>query len=130
MADGDTILLSLYRAFLTAEEIDVRTAATGLECLEHLRRWRPDVLVLDAELPWGAGAGVLAVMKEDPTVPLVPVLLLTANPAALADQAVAIRDYPLLIKPLPLSVLVGVIRTLAESGWGNAGPLRLASGGR
>jgi CheY-like chemotaxis protein len=118
MADGDSILLSLYRAFLSTEALDVRTASTGLECLEQLRRWRPDVLVLDAELPWGAGAGVLEVMREDPTLPEVPVLLLAANPGAATEEATSLRDYALLIKPVPPSMLVGVIRTLAESGWG------------
>ena len=33
-----------------------------LECLAQLRQWRPDVLVLDADLPWGSGLGVLSVM--------------------------------------------------------------------
>jgi CheY-like chemotaxis protein len=120
MADGDTILLSLYRAFLMTEAIDVRTASTGLECLEQLRHWRPDVMVLDADLPWGAGAGVLEVMREDPTLPEVPVLLLAADPAAATEEAGALGDYALLIKPVPPSMLTGVIRTLAESGWGSA----------
>jgi CheY-like chemotaxis protein len=128
MADGDRILLSLYRAFLTGEEIEVRTASTGLECLEQLRCWRPDVLVLDAELPRGASVGVLAVMAEDPTLPGVPVLLLAANPAATTAEAVPLRDYALLIKPVPPSMLVGVIRTLADAGLGNAVRRAAASG--
>jgi DNA-binding NtrC family response regulator len=119
MADGDTILLLLYQAFLIGEDIEVRTASTGLECLEQLRRWRPDVLVLDAELLWGAGAGVLSVRGEEPTLPVVPVLLLAADPAAATEEAVPIRDYALLIKPVPPTVLVGVIRTLADAGWGS-----------
>ena len=118
LTDADTILLSLYRAFLVDQRIEVRTASTALECGEALRQWRPDVLVLDADLPWSFGpAGVLARMREDPTVPVVPVLLVAA--ATVVDEAVPIRDYALLIKPVPPTVLADVIRTLADSGWGN-----------
>ena len=116
IADADPLLLSAYRAYLL-EGVEVRTATSGLTCLEELRRWRPDVLVLDADLPWGSGLGVLAVMRDDPTLPLIPVLLLTARPADLAEQIIPIRDYALLIKPIPPVVMAGLIFALADSGW-------------
>ena len=36
-----------------------------------------DVLVMDPSLPWGGGDGVLAMMYEDPGIPVVPVIVLT-----------------------------------------------------
>ena len=116
IADSDEMLLAAYRAFLAGEGVDVRTAANGLDCLEGLRRGRPDVLVLDPDLGWGSGLDVLAVMGED--VPAVPVLILTSRPEQVAESAVSLRDYALLIKPVPPAVVAGVIGTLAESGWG------------
>ena len=120
LTDADTILLSIYQAFLVDQRIVVRTASTGLQCLEVLRQWRPDVLVLDADLPWGSGLCVLALMHEDPTLPRVPVLLLASRLPA-GEEAVPIRDYALLIKPVSTTVLADVIRTLADSGWGDRG---------
>jgi DNA-binding response OmpR family regulator len=118
LTDSDPVLLSIYRAFLVDQRIEVRTAGDGLSCLEELRRWRPDLLVLDADLPWGSALGVLAVMSNDPTVPVVPVLLLS-NGAPIADRDAPIRDHAVMIKPVPATVLAEVIRTLADSGWGD-----------
>lgn len=118
IADADTVLLSAYRAYLI-EGIDTYTVTSGLDCLDQLRRWQPDILVLNADLPWGSGLGVLEVMQEDPAIPIVPVLLLTERPAALAEQTIPVRDYALLIKPVSPFVLASVIFTLADSGWGD-----------
>jgi len=114
LTDADTLLLSIYRTFLVDQDIEVRTASTALECLEELRQWRPDVLVLDVDLLWGSGLGVLALMREDPDVPVVPVLLLAAESAVAADS-VLIRGCTLLFKPVPTTVLVNAIRALVRT---------------
>jgi CheY-like chemotaxis protein len=114
LTDADTILLSMYRTFLTEQRFTVRTASSGLECMELLRKWRPDVLVLDSHLPWGAGLGVLALMREDPDVPVVPVLLLTTDPALTAE--VPGLDHAVLLKPVPVLVLAQAIHRLTRSG--------------
>ncbi len=49
--------------------------SSGLDCLRLVREKGPRVLILDHELPWGDGAGVLACLRED-GVPL-PVILKT-----------------------------------------------------
>jgi DNA-binding response OmpR family regulator len=124
LTDADTILLSIYRSFLVEQRFLVRTAATALECVDLLRRWRPDVLVLDAALPWGSGQGVLALMREDPDVPIVPILLLTTDPAEVGEDVPGL-DHTVLLKPVPSLVLVQAIRTLALTGRTNGfGPVR------
>ena len=67
--------------WLAAREYDynVETVSSGLECLHHIRRWRPDVLVLEHYLPWGGGDGVLARMREEGLRSLVPVVLVCKN---------------------------------------------------
>ena len=40
--------------------------SSGLECVARLRERVPDVLVLEPQLPWGGGEGVLAIMGEVP----------------------------------------------------------------
>ncbi len=77
LADADECLLDDYRAYLEGRGCQVAAATTALECVARLREWPPDVLVLEPSLPWGGGDGVLAMMHEEPTVPLVPVIVLT-----------------------------------------------------
>jgi DNA-binding response OmpR family regulator len=113
LTDADTILLAIYRAFLIDQKFKVRTASTALECVDLLRRWQPDVLVLDADLPWGSGKGVLALMLEE-DVPAVPVLLLTSDPMS-AEEVFPELDHTVLIKPVPALVLVNAIRTLVQA---------------
>ena len=114
LTDADTLLLSLYRASLVGQQIDIRTASTGLACVELLRRWRPDVLVLDADLPSESGLDVLAVMREAANVPVVPVLLLAAE-STIAAEAALIHDAVVLLKPVSSAVLLNAIRDLVRT---------------
>jgi CheY-like chemotaxis protein len=113
LTDADTRMLSIYQAFLMRQRMEVLTASTALECLELLRHWRPDVLVLDADLLWGSGLGVLALMREDPSVPIVPVLLL-ARDASIAEEDIPIPEHSLLVKPVPAVVMADCIHLLAD----------------
>jgi CheY-like chemotaxis protein len=65
IADGDTPRRDLYRRLFTDRGYVVETATGGLQCLAQLRRLHPDVLVVNSDLPWGGGAGVLARMRQD-----------------------------------------------------------------
>jgi len=58
----------------------------GVEALEFLRRRnpdaaRPDLILLDLNLPRKDGREVLAEIKEDPDLKLIPVLVLTTSQA-------------------------------------------------
>jgi chemotaxis family two-component system response regulator Rcp1 len=60
----------------------------GVEALEYLRRQgkyanatRPDVVLLDLNLPRKDGRKVLAEMKEDPDLKVIPVVVLTTSRA-------------------------------------------------
>ena len=64
MADPDECLPLAYRESLSREGFELVTAASGLECVARLRERVPDVLVLEPQLPWGGGDGVLAMMGE------------------------------------------------------------------
>jgi DNA-binding NtrC family response regulator len=78
LADPDTPVVALHQNFLARRGYAVAVCADGLGCLELLRGFRPDLLVLDPDLPWGRGEGVLGLMA-DGDVPAVPVVLVSAN---------------------------------------------------
>lgn len=90
IADPDQYLLDSYREYLEQHGFDVFTATSGLDCVERLRDSTPDVLVLEPALPWGWGDGVLAMMRSEPDVPLVPVLVLSYG----SDRGVLYRLSP------------------------------------
>jgi CheY-like chemotaxis protein len=101
MADPDESLQPLYREPLLREGFIVTAALSGLECAARLRECVPDVLVLEPQLPWGGGEGVLAMMGEVPELATVPVMVLTSCRDPRLLEAVArfpVSDYQL--KPL------------------------------
>jgi DNA-binding response OmpR family regulator len=120
---GDEMLLAAYHAFLAGEGMETITARSRLDCLRALRSSAPDVLVLTPDLPWDSALGVLEQMLEEPDVPTIPVLILTAQPEQIAASAVPIPDYALLLEPVSPATVAGLIRTLADSGWCPPAPL-------
>jgi CheY-like chemotaxis protein/anti-anti-sigma regulatory factor len=115
LADPDEKLLVSNRVFLSRHGFEVATATNGLECLEKLRDFRPDVLVLEPEMSWGQGDDVLALMEEESDVPRVPVLILSGgsdNPR-IPEPAYSIHEHR--TKPVTPELLAKRIRWLFES---------------
>jgi DNA-binding response OmpR family regulator len=115
MADPDESLHPLYREPLSREGFEVDRALNGLECVSRLRERRPDVLVLEPQLPWGGGDGVLAMMGEDPQFATVPVMVLTScrDPHILkAVTRFPVSDYQL--KPLAPNRLARRLHALLD----------------
>jgi two-component system response regulator len=91
---GDRVLLEqAFRA--TSSEADLRFTANGEEFLAYLRReppWetaeRPDLIVLDLNMPRMDGREVLLEIKSDPSWRAVPVVVLT-NSRSLEDIEMA-----------------------------------------
>jgi DNA-binding response OmpR family regulator len=115
MADPDESLRPVYRGPLFEQGFELATAASGLECLARLRERSPDVLVLEPQLPWGGGEGVLAIMGEVPQLATVPVMVLTSCRDPRVMEAVArfpVSDYQL--KPLAVERLAVRLRMLLK----------------
>lgn len=65
IADSDPWLRERSRRYFADRGYQVEVAADALGCLDAIRRVPPDVLVLEQQLHWGGGEGVLAVLRED-----------------------------------------------------------------
>ena len=96
----------------------------GVEALQFLRREgpyenapTPDVVILDLNMPRKNGRQVLAEMKQDAQLRLIPVVVLTAS----EDEADTRQSYELkancyITKPADLDKFVNVVRTI-EAFW-------------
>jgi CheY-like chemotaxis protein len=118
---GDRLLLEhAFRA--AASAADLRFTANGEEFLAYLRRqppWekaeRPDLILLDLNMPRMDGREVLREVKRDPELVSVPVVVLT-NSTAPEDIAVAYDNgaNAYVPKPHSLEELTAIIRALCE----------------
>ena len=76
---------------------------------------RPDLVLLDINLPGKSGLEVLAELKQDPELSSIPVVMLTSSEAAQdLQQAYALHANCYVIKPLDLDQLLQVIQSLGE----------------
>ncbi len=54
-------------------------AQDGIEALDAVQRWEPDVVILDVMMPGPDGFEVLRLLKSDPHTAHIPVIMLTAK---------------------------------------------------
>ncbi|HEY9635402.1 MAG TPA: response regulator [Coleofasciculaceae cyanobacterium] len=94
----------------------------GVEALAFLRRQgkytdvpRPDLILLDLNLPKKDGREVLAEVKADPSLKLIPVVVLTTS----AAERDILRTYELnancyVTKPIDLEQFISVLKLIEE----------------
>lgn len=66
IADHDELLVESLESHLSRNGHVARVASSAIECMDVLRDFVPEVLVLDCELLWGGWQGVIAVTGETP----------------------------------------------------------------
>lgn len=77
ITEGDKRLREQLQAFLLQHGHDARTASDGLECVDILRNFVPEILILDCDLLWGGYQGVIALVKETPKLSRSQIVLIS-----------------------------------------------------
>jgi two-component system, OmpR family, response regulator CpxR len=65
IADGDKQLCELLEMYLGENGYQVETTSDATDCMTMLRQLMPAVLVLDLEICWGVGNGLLACLSQE-----------------------------------------------------------------
>jgi two-component system alkaline phosphatase synthesis response regulator PhoP len=110
IAESDPGLCRVYRTYLNAVGFEVETVADGLQCLDRLRLVHPDALIVDVDLPWGGGDGVLSCLDGGDR-PRAVVALGSASPAELSRR-LGLPETCCLQKPAHASSLLLRLATL------------------
>ncbi|MCX8508339.1 MAG: diguanylate cyclase [Rhodobacteraceae bacterium] len=91
-------------------------AATGAEALAITRRDRPDLILLDLELPDMSGIDICATLKADPRLRDIPVIMITAfQNHERRIQALRAGAEDMFWKPYDEAVLLARIRSLLRA---------------
>jgi len=118
-ADVDLVKETLNRGKLTAHLHVTRNGEEAIAFLKHqdiyINAPRPDIILLDLNLPKKDGREVLHEIKEDPDLCQIPVIILTSSPA---DEDIS-KSYLLhancyIIKPLDFKSFMIVIQQLSD----------------
>jgi CheY-like chemotaxis protein len=97
-------------------------AGDGVEAMEFLRRQggypnspRPDLILLDLNLPRKDGREVLAEIKGDPSLKAIPVVILTTSAAdADIERSYLLHANCYISKPVDLEGFLTVIRSIDD----------------
>jgi len=88
LVDDDVDFCEATKLLLDSEGYEVILAYDGKEGLEKVRAIKPDLVILDVMMPEMNGYDVCVVLKADPELKKIPVVLLTA-----VDQALFKTTY-------------------------------------
>jgi two-component system, chemotaxis family, response regulator Rcp1 len=102
--------------------VALHVASDGVEAMaflrregEHARAPRPDLILLDLNLPKMDGREVLALIKEDPDLRTIPTVILTTSDA----EADIVKSYQLrancyLSKPVQLDAFESLVKSIND----------------
>jgi CheY-like chemotaxis protein len=108
--DPDMRQLVLYT--FEDEGYEVSTASNGLEALEKIEVYSPDVILLDINMPLMDGATLAAELKRHPLTKTVPLVAISAAANLRSHAEMPVESW--IVKPFDMAQLVTVIDILAE----------------
>jgi CheY-like chemotaxis protein len=102
--------------------VHVRTVVDGVEALDYLRRQgdyenatRPDLILLDLHLPRKNGHEVLAEIKQDETLRVIPIVILTSSQStADFDTAWDLQANCCIPKPLDAEQFTQTVKIIEQ----------------
>jgi len=116
IVDDDRSTRSTLRYTLQRDGFRVEEAADGAQALTMLKRFQPDVILMDAVMPVMDGFTACARMQELPGGSAIPVLMITAledNSSVERAFAAGASDY--IPKPIHYAVLSQRVRRIIEA---------------
>ncbi|KAB8333719.1 PAS domain S-box protein [Scytonema tolypothrichoides VB-61278] len=115
VVDDHEVSLELFAALLTQAGCTVLTARNGTEALEQIRTWRPNIVLLDIQMPGLDGLEVIQRVRADASVATTPIIAVTALAmAGDRERVLAAGATRYLTKPVGMrSLIVHIAEVLA-----------------
>ncbi len=113
IVDDNPANLDIFETRLAAHGYDIITASDGAEGLAVAMERKPDLILLDVMMPKMDGFEVCRRLKGDPSLPFMPIILVTAKAAAedvVAGLEAGGDEY--LTKPVDQKALVARVKSM------------------
>ena len=117
VVDDDSMMQKVLRAMFEAHDCEMRIWGDGKSALRELAAERPDLVILDVNLPDMTGHEVCRSLKSNPETKDIPVLMLTGEAREIDNRVRALElgadDY--LFKPVGPRLLVSRVTALLRT---------------
>jgi DNA-binding response OmpR family regulator len=113
VADDDPAMRALVTSILTAQGWRVAEAPDGIAALDAAQRLRPDLMLLDMDMPRLDGLGVLETLRRRLIGRAVPVIVVTAHDdPAIESRCIELGAEDYITKPIQPASLVARTRAV------------------
>jgi DNA-binding response OmpR family regulator len=112
VVDDDPNIIALYTEILVKAGFEVKTAEDTIGAVTMFQEFRPELVILDVEMPAGGGRKVFERLRIQLASPA-PILFSTATPGSVADLEKNL-NVMVIKKPVSPGVLVGAVKDLLK----------------
>lgn len=112
IVEDNELNMKLFHDLLEAHGIDTLETRNGLDVMEIARRERPDLILMDIQLPEVSGLDVTKWLKDDAELKTIPVIAVTAFAMKGDEEKIregGCEDY--ISKPISVTRFLEVIQT-------------------
>lgn len=108
--DDSTDNLILFQTILESEGYSVELADSGEAALTQVLADPPDLIFLDVKMPNMSGPEVIQRIRDNPTLPFIPIIFLTGDEQAKEAQDGDFEVNDFLNKPVDINQLLTVVK--------------------
>jgi chemosensory pili system protein ChpA (sensor histidine kinase/response regulator) len=117
VVDDSITVRRVTEKFLSTRDYTVFTAKDGMEALERMSEFQPDVVLLDIEMPRMDGFELLGHLRRDPQWAKLPIIMISSRTAQKhREHAGALGATGFLGKPYQNEVLLDALQEVLASG--------------
>lgn len=109
VVDDDAPILLLMRSVLREFGFEPVEASSGKQAIEEARQRKPDLILLDRNMPGMSGDEVLQTLRAEPPLTEVPIVILSGEPIE-PEELRALGADAAILKPFDVMLLVETIR--------------------
>ena len=111
IVEDNELNMKLFRDLLEAHGYETSGTSNGIEAIDLVRKMRPDLILMDIQLPQVSGLEVTKWIKDDPELRSIPVVAVTAF--AMKGDEERIREggcEAYLSKPISVGKFIETVR--------------------
>jgi PAS domain S-box-containing protein len=113
--DNPTNLMLVEKLMERRPDIQLLVATDGIRGIEKARAARPDVILMDINLPGISGLIALGILAEDPETASIPVIALSANAMPVdIERGLAAGFFRYLTKPIKVNEFMDTLDSALE----------------